>query len=97
MIVCATPLVPLEWRVDGSAWAVIIPLAYVDSNPSKHAHLILFCQCCRWVPYPLSGKSPSSLTECNDGCLLCQIGRPQSVVDDFLLLSERDTQMIDDR
>ena len=30
MIVCATPLVPLEWRVDGSAWAVIIPLAYVD-------------------------------------------------------------------
>lgn len=33
MIVCATPLVPLEWRVDGSAWAVIIPLAYVDSSP----------------------------------------------------------------
>jgi len=29
MVVCATPLVPLEWRVDGSAWAVIIPLAVV--------------------------------------------------------------------
>ncbi|KAF8269451.1 glycosyl transferase family group 2-domain-containing protein [Lactarius quietus] len=29
MIVCATPLVPLGWRVDGSAWAVIFPLAVV--------------------------------------------------------------------
>ena len=29
MVVCATPLVPLEWQVDGSAWAVIFPLAYV--------------------------------------------------------------------
>ncbi|KAI0300105.1 glycosyl transferase family group 2-domain-containing protein [Multifurca ochricompacta] len=27
MIVCATPLVPLGWRVDGSSWAVIFPLA----------------------------------------------------------------------
>ncbi|KAH9026838.1 glycosyl transferase family group 2-domain-containing protein [Lactarius pseudohatsudake] len=27
MIVCATSLVPLGWRVDGSAWAVIFPLA----------------------------------------------------------------------
>ncbi|KAI0288324.1 glycosyl transferase family group 2-domain-containing protein [Russula brevipes] len=27
MVVCATPVVPLEWRVDGSAWAVIFPLA----------------------------------------------------------------------
>ncbi|TFY58219.1 hypothetical protein EVG20_g8236 [Dentipellis fragilis] len=27
IIVCATPLVPLEWRVDGSAWAVIFPIA----------------------------------------------------------------------
>ncbi|KAH9991982.1 glycosyl transferase family group 2-domain-containing protein [Russula compacta] len=29
MVVCATPLVPLGWRVDGSAWAVIFPLAVV--------------------------------------------------------------------
>jgi len=29
MIICATPLVPLEWRVDGSSWAVIFPLAVV--------------------------------------------------------------------
>ncbi|KAI0251039.1 glycosyl transferase family group 2-domain-containing protein [Lactifluus subvellereus] len=29
MIVCATPLVPFEWRVDGSAWAVIFPLSVV--------------------------------------------------------------------
>ncbi|KAI9451846.1 glycosyl transferase family group 2-domain-containing protein [Russula earlei] len=29
MIICATPLVPLEWRIDGSAWAVIVPLAVV--------------------------------------------------------------------
>ncbi|KAL0959386.1 hypothetical protein HGRIS_014637 [Hohenbuehelia grisea] len=27
MIVCATPLVPIQWRVDGSGWAVIMPLA----------------------------------------------------------------------
>jgi len=27
MIVCATSLVPLGWRVNGSAWAVIFPLA----------------------------------------------------------------------
>lgn len=27
MIICATPLVPLAWRVDGSGWAVIFPLA----------------------------------------------------------------------
>ncbi|KAH9994642.1 glycosyl transferase family group 2-domain-containing protein [Russula vinacea] len=27
MVVCATPLVPLGWRVDGTAWAVIFPLA----------------------------------------------------------------------
>ncbi|KAA1477055.1 hypothetical protein DENSPDRAFT_867478 [Dentipellis sp. KUC8613] len=27
IIVCSTPLVPLEWRVDGSAWAVIFPIA----------------------------------------------------------------------
>ena len=32
MIVCATSLVPLGWRVNGSAWAVIFPLAYVNSN-----------------------------------------------------------------
>ena len=32
MVVCATSLVPLGWRIDGSAWAVIFPLAYVASN-----------------------------------------------------------------
>jgi hypothetical protein len=44
MVVCATSLVPLEWRVDGSAWAVIFPLAYVILDPSKEiaAHLIRF-------------------------------------------------------
>jgi len=29
MVILATPLVPLSWRVDGSAWAVIFPLAVV--------------------------------------------------------------------
>ena len=29
MIVCSTGIVPLKWRVDGSSWAVIFPLAYV--------------------------------------------------------------------
>ena len=29
MIVCATSLVPIGWRVDGSGWAVIFPLAIV--------------------------------------------------------------------
>jgi len=27
IVILATPLVPLGWRVDGSAWAVIFPLA----------------------------------------------------------------------
>ncbi|KAF8908094.1 glycosyl transferase family group 2-domain-containing protein [Gymnopilus junonius] len=27
MIIVSTPLVPFEWRVDGSAWAVILPLS----------------------------------------------------------------------
>ena len=27
MIVCSTKFVPLEWRIDGSAWAVILPLS----------------------------------------------------------------------
>lgn len=27
IVICATPLVPIEWRVDGAAWAVIFPLA----------------------------------------------------------------------
>ncbi|TFK37024.1 glycosyl transferase family group 2-domain-containing protein [Crucibulum laeve] len=27
MIICSTSLVPLEWRVDGTAWAVIFPLS----------------------------------------------------------------------
>ncbi|KAJ3510456.1 hypothetical protein NLJ89_g4665 [Agrocybe chaxingu] len=27
MILCSTSLVPFEWRIDGSAWAVILPLS----------------------------------------------------------------------
>ena len=42
MVVCATPLVPLEWQVDGDAWAVIFPLAYVvfDHTGIYEAHPI---------------------------------------------------------
>ncbi|OSD07696.1 hypothetical protein PYCCODRAFT_1357854 [Trametes coccinea BRFM310] len=29
MVILSTPVVPLEWRIDGSAWAVIFPLAVV--------------------------------------------------------------------
>jgi hypothetical protein len=29
MIICATPIIPYEWRVPGSGWAVIFPLATV--------------------------------------------------------------------
>jgi hypothetical protein len=29
MIVCATPVIPFEWRVPSSGWAVIFPLATV--------------------------------------------------------------------
>lgn len=32
MVICSTTLVPLEWRVDGSAWAVIFPLAVVAGS-----------------------------------------------------------------
>jgi hypothetical protein len=28
MIVCSTPFVPYEWQVNGTAWAVILPLRY---------------------------------------------------------------------
>jgi hypothetical protein len=31
MIICSTSLVPIEWRVDGSGWAVIFPLSIVAS------------------------------------------------------------------
>jgi len=31
MIVCATSLVPLQWRVDGSGWSVIFPVSWVSS------------------------------------------------------------------
>ncbi|KDR70271.1 hypothetical protein GALMADRAFT_255169 [Galerina marginata CBS 339.88] len=27
MIICSTSLVPFEWRIDGSAWAIILPLS----------------------------------------------------------------------
>ena len=27
MIVCATSLVPLQWRVDGNGWSVIFPVS----------------------------------------------------------------------
>jgi hypothetical protein len=27
MIIISTPLVPFVWRIDGSAWAVILPLS----------------------------------------------------------------------
>ncbi|KAL4246764.1 Glycosyltransferase 2-like domain-containing protein [Abortiporus biennis] len=27
MVIVSTPLVPVQWRIDGSAWAVILPLA----------------------------------------------------------------------
>ncbi|PCH37090.1 hypothetical protein WOLCODRAFT_92261 [Wolfiporia cocos MD-104 SS10] len=29
MIILATPVVPVEWQIDGSAWAVIMPLALI--------------------------------------------------------------------
>ena len=29
MIILSTPAVPIQWRIDGSAWAVIFPLAVV--------------------------------------------------------------------
>ncbi|KAM5542549.1 hypothetical protein V8D89_004008 [Ganoderma adspersum] len=32
MVIISTPLVPVEWRVDGSAWAVIFPLAVVAGS-----------------------------------------------------------------
>lgn len=29
MIICATSIVPFIWKVDGTAWAVILPLSWV--------------------------------------------------------------------
>lgn len=32
IIILSTPLVPIEWRVDGSSWAVIFPLAVATAS-----------------------------------------------------------------
>jgi hypothetical protein len=29
MVVCSMRFVPVEWRVDGAGWAVVVPLSYV--------------------------------------------------------------------
>lgn len=87
MVVCATSLVPLEWRVDGSAWAVIFPLAYVVFDLSRiyEAHL-------NYLVSSLAAISsflcvPFCPDQVWDSSLLRFIDRPQSVVDDILLLS----------
>ncbi|KAH9975273.1 glycosyl transferase family group 2-domain-containing protein [Lactifluus volemus] len=54
MIVCATPFVPLAWRVDGTAWAVILPLAYGILCLAGSQWLIPFIQYRRWLSYPVS-------------------------------------------
>lgn len=76
MVVCATSLVPLEWRVDGTAWAVIFPLAYVYLNLLEifEANTIWFSVVtgCH-ILFPVRLPLPC-LNE--DVCLLCQIDRP---------------------
>jgi hypothetical protein len=76
MAVCATSLVPLGWRVDGSAWAIIFPLAYVDSNLFEiyAANRIWFsvvtgCHILFPVRLPCLGQ-------CEGDNLLCPIDRP---------------------
>ena len=32
MVILSTPLVPIQWRIDGSAWAVIFPLALLAGS-----------------------------------------------------------------
>ena len=75
MVVCATSLVPLGWRVDGSAWAIIFPLAYVDSNLleiyaanlSGSASSLAAISYFRYVSFSFANEG---------GCQLCQIDRP---------------------
>lgn len=50
MIVCSTKLVPLQWRVDGSAWAVIFPLAYVSPRHLLRGMSDLFYQVVHGLP-----------------------------------------------
>ena len=88
MVVCATSLVPLGWRVDGSDWAIIFPLAYVDSNlleirATNHIWFSVVTGC--HILFPVRLYYLGQMRE--SGCLLCQTDRPKSVVDDFFLLS----------
>jgi hypothetical protein len=72
MIVCATPFVPLGWRVDGTAWAVILPLAYGILCLAGGEWLIPFIQYRHWLSYPVSCKFPPSLTRFPGYCSPCQ-------------------------
>ncbi|KAJ7076004.1 glycosyl transferase family group 2-domain-containing protein [Mycena belliarum] len=59
MIVCSTTLVPLEWRVTGSAWGVIFPLSYgPPSAPPRRARANARPHRRLSVPYPLPGTPP---------------------------------------
>jgi hypothetical protein len=53
MAVLSTRVVPLEWRVTGEGWAVILPLAYVLSFRSIRRLLLIDIQFDLWMPYSL--------------------------------------------
>jgi hypothetical protein len=57
MIVCSTSVIPYEYRVDGSSWAVIFPLAIVVA-----CHIL----------YPVRSRSLLSfLVSQNSHCYIC--------------------------
>lgn len=88
MAVLSTRVVPLEWRVTGEGWAVILPLAYVLSFCSIHRLLLIDIQFDLWMPYSLP---------CTFGFLALMgfrltsfwvlIDRAESVVDGVLVLN----------
>jgi O-antigen ligase len=53
MAVLSTRVVPLEWRVTGEGWAVILPLAYVLLFRSIRRLLLIGIQFDLWMPYSL--------------------------------------------
>ena len=63
MIILATPLVPLDWRVGSSGWAVIFPLAWAffstdfAANFDKFSSVSLLAVICcsQWVPTRIYG------------------------------------------
>ncbi len=79
MVILSTPLVPVQWRIDGSAWAVIFPLAVLAG-----CHIL--------YPVRASAARTLLLLITDDAS---PTDRPQPMADDLLLLNDHGTSLPD--